>query len=293
LEETPGGTGAVDGGESSGLFAGTFGSVETHRTIFTLSSFVEGDIWVLFFSPPEPTTGDHNSLSYPDPNLGDPKHGQGHDNGFCHQNTGVCLNVRGLLTHYDEAIVDSGSTQVFTFLVSCPRGANTCDHMAFGAGLPGSDVYDDRWTVTVDRVVGTDDWVLTVYNPFGEIVEDEVVVTVQQIDNTFITGTWNVVVSIAGSFGTPIDDGVPADQNRHLHFTVSDSNGGVSNYIFNEGISVNDIDAYPQIESSFDESLEYDQICVNENINKRYSCAFDKVRDWTIKNAEKTLSEMS
>jgi len=115
----------------------------------------------------------------------------------------------------------------------------------------------------------------------------------QTIDQTFITATFNIPVDIPGSFGTLDGVGDPHENNRHLHVTVSDSNGGASNYIFNEGIFVDDIYAYPQVEASFDESLEYDQICVNENINKRYSCAFDKVKDWTIKNAEKTLSEVS
>jgi len=228
---------------------------------------------------------------YPNPNLGDPKHGEGHDNGFCHFSN--CLNVRERLTHFDETIVDSGSTQVFTLLVSCPRGANTCNHIELGGGLPGSDVYDNRWSATVDREGVTDNWILTVYNPFGEIVAEEVVVTVQTVDLTFVTATFNIPVLIPGSFGTLDGVGDPHENNRHIHVTVWDNRGGASNYIFNEGIFVDDIYAYPQVEASFDESLEYDNICVNENINKRYSCTFDKVKEWTIKNAEKTLSEMS
>ena len=42
----------------------------------------------------------------------------------------------------------------------------------------------------------------------------------------------------------------------------------------------------------YEKPLELESLCLNENPNKRYTCAFDKVREWTIKNAEKTLSEL-
>jgi hypothetical protein len=64
------------------------------------------------------------------------------------------------------------------------------------------------------------------------------------------------------------------------------------NYIFNDGMYVDDIYAYPQAESLYDNPLVYEELCLNENPNKRYTCAFDKVRDWTIKNAEDKLKEI-
>jgi len=202
------------------------------------------------------------------------------------------MSVDGFFNHFPETTVRQGSTQSFTVLVNCPRGADTCNHISLGAGLPDSDFYDDQWTVTVDRQPRSDNWGLTVYNPFGEIDADAVSVTVQPVGNSFVTATFNVKFLIPGSIGTFDGVGVPQENNRHIHVTVWASNGGASNYIFNEGIFVDDIYAYPQVETSFDESLEYDQICVNENINKRYSCAFDKVREWTIKNAEEKLNEI-
>jgi len=241
------------------------------------------------FGPaPVLTAGNDNSI-YPDPNLGDPKHGQGHDNGFCMNLN--CINVNGLFNHFSETTVPQGSTQTFTVLVSCPRGANTCNHIALGGGLPGSDVYDDRWTATVNRQVNSDNWDLTVYNPFGEI--GEVTVTVQSVGQSFVTASFNIQFLIPGSVGTPDGIGDPQENNRNIHVTVWDSNGGASNYIFNEGIYVDDIYAYPEIETSYEEPLEIEKLCLNENPNKRYTCAFDKVREWTIKNAEKALSQIS
>ncbi len=229
------------------------------------------------------------NLPYPDPNLGDVRHGQGHDNGFCMNLN--CINVNGLFNHFSETTVPQGSTQTFTFLVNCPRGANTCNHISLAGALPDADFYDDRWSATVDRQVNSDNWVLTVYNPFGEI--GEVTVTVQSVGNSFVTASFNITFLIPGSVGTPDGIGDPQENNRHVHVTVWDSNGGASNYIFNEGIYVDDIYAYPQIETSYEDPLEVEPLCLNENANKRYTCAFDKVREWTIKNAEKKLEELS
>jgi len=233
---------------------------------------------------------DQGGTAYPDPHLGDPTNrlDAGHDNGFCmNQN---CINVRGYFNHFPETTVRQGSTQTFTLLVDCQRGANLCNHFEIAGALPDSKFYEYQWATTVDRQPGTDNWDLTVTNPFGEI--GEVTVTVQKIDATFMTATFNVEFLIPGSIGTHDGIGDPQENNRHLHVTVWDSNGGMRNYIFNEGMYVDDIYAYPQIEESFDPVLEYDPLCLNENINKRYTCAFEKVRQGTVENAEKTLLEI-
>ncbi len=229
------------------------------------------------------------NILYPDPHLGDPKHGQGHDDGFCMNLN--CINVNGFFNHFSETTIPQGSTQTFTVLVSCPRGANTCNHISLAGALPDADFYDDRWSATVNRETKSDNWVLTVYNPFGEI-GDDVTVTVQSVGQSFVTASFNIPFLIPGSFGTPDGIGDPQENNRHIHVTVWDSNGGASNYIFNEGMYVDDIYAYPQVETSYETPLEIEPLCLNENPNKRYTCAFDKVREWTIKNAEETLSKL-
>jgi len=238
--------------------------------------------------PGETPTGLGFGTLYPDPHLGDPKHGEGHDNGFCmNQN---CINVNGLFNHYPVTTVPQGSTQAFTVLINCQRGANTCNHITLAGVLPDSDFYDDQWSATVDRQIKSDNWDLTVNNPFGEI--GEVTVTVQTVDQTFITATFNVQFLIPGSIGTPDGIGDPQENNRHLHVTVWDDHGGASNYIFNEGMYVDDIYAYPQVETSYDEALEYEALCLNENPNKRYTCAFDLVKEWTTKQAEEKLKQI-
>jgi hypothetical protein len=131
---------------------------------------------------------------------------------------------------------------------------------------------------------------LTTNNPFGEI--GEVTVTVQTVSQSFISVTYNIPFLIPGSIGTHDGIGYPQENNRHLHVTVWADNGGMSNYIFNEGVYVDDIYAYPQVETSYDAPLEYEALCLNEDSTKRYTCAFEKVKQWTIKNAEEKLKEV-
>ena len=158
--------------------------------------------------------------------------------------------------------------------------------------MPDADFYDDRWTVTLQKQPTTDIWDISVMNDYGEINEDGVTATVQPVGQTMITSTINVPFVFPGSIGTA--DGVDAahENNRHLHVTVHDSHAGSSNYIFNEGMYVEDIYAYPQVETPHEMPLLYEKLCLNEDESKRYTCAFDKVRDWTRENAEKTMLEI-
>jgi len=273
---------------------------EDGTELFTLSAAGQGPDFLSFIDAQSrglaiiviegPPSNVEGSSSYQDPNLGDVRHGQGHDNGFCH--FANCINVNGFFNHFPETSVPQGSTQSFTILVNCPRGASTCNHISLGGGLPDSDFYDDQWTVTIDRQIRSENWDLTVYNPFGEIDGDAVSVTVQSVGQSFVTATFNIPFLIPGSVGTQDGIGDPHENNRHLHVTVWDSNGGSSNYIFNEGIYVDDIYAYPQVETSYDEPLEYEALCLNENPNKRYTCAFDLVKEWTTKQAEEKLKQI-
>lgn len=234
-----------------------------------------------------PSSG-KGSTTAQDPNLGDVRHGTGHPNGFCmNQN---CMDVDGYFNHFPEKSIAQGSTQAFTILVNCPRGADTCNHIEIAGTLPDADFYDYRWAATVDRQQGTDNWDLTTTNTFEEI--GDVSVSIQEIGQSFVSATFNIPFDKSGSIGTPDGNEVPQENNRHIHVTVWDNSAGNSNYIFNDGVLVEDIYAYPQTETTFDAPLEYEQLCLNENSNKRHTCAFDKVKDWTIKNAEEKLQEI-
>jgi len=78
-----------------------------------------------------------------------------------------------------------------------------------------------------------------------------------------------------------------------LNIEVRDSGGGYRDFKFNDGIAIADAYAYPSIETSYEQPLEIAPLCLNENPNKRYTCAFGMVRDWTIKNAEAALEQIT
>ena len=50
--------------------------------------------------------------------------------------------------------------------------------------------------------------------------------------------------------------------------------------------------ALATIQAHLEEIKQNKDIIKVENPNKRYTCAFDKVREWTIKNAEAALGQI-
>jgi len=73
---------------------------------------------------------------------------------------------------------------------------------------------------------------------------------------------------------------------------VRDNKHGVQNTYLNEGVQFKDAHAYPYIETAFEAPLEVEPLCIGEDVFHRGNCAFEKVRDWTIKNAEETMRQM-
>ena len=59
-----------------------------------------------------------------------------------------------------------------------------------------------------------------------------------------------------------------------------------------EGASSFAIPRVKESKAAFEAPLEVGKLCLNEDSSKRHTCAFDKVKDWTIQNAEQTLAEM-
>ena len=73
---------------------------------------------------------------------------------------------------------------------------------------------------------------------------------------------------------------------------VQDEERGVRTFWFNEGVEFKDSDAYPSIVTEFEESLEIDSLCLNEDPTYRYSCAFAENRDRATQLAEETLRQI-
>jgi len=76
-----------------------------------------------------------------------------------------------------------------------------------------------------------------------------------------------------------------------IRIQVGDEERGQRTFWFNEGVEIIDSDAYPSIETEFEKPLEIDSLCLNEDPDYRYSCAFAKKLQLEIERAEKLLAE--
>ena len=125
----------------------------------------------------------------------------------------------------------------------------------------------------------------------GEI--GEVTSTVQQVNGGRDTQSSSTIEFVVPALlGTELVNGEPLEGSQIINVEVRDNRGGYAMYIFNEGFLVDDIFAYPEIATSYEAALEYEKLCINEDETDRYTCAFDLVKQWTIKQAEEKLKEV-
>jgi len=270
LEETPGGTGTV--GVSTGIFAGIFGTVETHRTISTSASEVRGDIWVIFNV--KKTSG--GGIGEP-PTIGMNMAGTKLIVTCGVNFDGQCFTITAPFHEEFKLYEMMSGTHTISITMYCPQGVQTCNYAGIGI-MPYSESMDNTT------------WKIEVYKDFEgnlttEITDPEgylgtVTITTQILDDKF----W--VVSYTVDFKNkdtgPMMFGVQA----------RDDNYTVRNWYLNEGVMFIDSDAYPSIETEFEKYLEIDSLCLNEDPTSRYSCAFAENRDLATQLAEDTVRQM-
>jgi len=219
-----------------------------------------------------------SSNAYEDPTIG-----KSHDGKQVVEN-GICIDIRCWTVtanyHQDFELVEmfSDSTHTITTTVFCQHGVNKCNYVAFGVSPYGTNINDSVWKIILQKD-HRDNWTMKVIDPDGHL--GEITSTTQIVNDG---GHLSASVTIEFKKPTP---------GMILNIEVRDSGGGYRDFKFNDGIAIADAYAYPSIETSYEQPLEITPLCLNENPNKRYTCAFDKVRDWTIKNAEAALEQIT
>jgi len=208
--------------------------------------------------------------------------------GFCFDQ--YCLDVLEYFNHLPIQQVSSGSTHTITLTAYIPNGVRVANYASVGASPPGTDINSVEWNMIIQRNAVTGEHELTEYDPNNMI--GTVTVTVQEVDLNTIIYTFNIQFLTPASIGTVDGNATPPEDNMFIVTEIRDSNGGSARNIFNEGIFVDDIYAYPQIEGLYQLPVEVESLCLNEDSTQRYTCAFDLVREWTIKQAEEKLKEM-
>ena len=215
-----------------------------------------------------------NSISHEDPTIGKTRGGlQVVENGICIDI--ICWTVtENYYQDFELVEMLSDSTHTITATVYCHNGVTKCNYVAFGVSPYGTNINDSVWKLILQKD-HLDNWTMKVIDPENYL--GEVTSTTQKIkDGRYLSAS----VTIEFKKPTP---------GMILNVEVRDSKGGYRDFKFNDGVEIVDAYAYPSIETSYESPLEIKPLCLNENSNKRYTCAFDKVRDWTIKNAETTL----
>lgn len=212
----------------------------------------------------------------------DPTIGKSH-NGRQVVENGICIDIQCWTVtadyHQDFELVEmlSDSTHTISTTVFCQNGVHKCNYVAYGVSPYGTNINDSVWKIILQKD-HLDNWTMKIIDPdwyLGEVTSTTQIVN----DNRYLSASATI------EFKKPTPGMI-------LNVEVRDSGGGYRDFKFNDGVAIIDAYAYPQIEALYDPPLEIKPLCLNENPNKRYTCAFDKVREWTIKNAEAALEQI-
>ncbi len=190
---------------------------------------------------------------------------------------GKCFTITAPFHEEFKLYEMMSGTHTISITMYCASGVQTCNYAAIGI-MPYSESMDNTtWKIELYKDFEGN---LTTVTTDPEGFLGTVTVTTQIIDGKF----W--IVSFTVDFKNkdtgPMMFGVQARDSYHA----------VRNWYLNEGVEFKDSDAYPSIETEFQEYLEIDSLCLNEDPTYRYSCAFDKVQDLATKNAESLLEDI-
>jgi len=225
-----------------------------------------------FFLPPSGGGGD----SWEPPTIGPDR------KGVLQVNDGICINVTCWDVtqdyHVDFELYEMlTGTNTISLEILCPHGVNDCNYVAIGITKPGDNVNAPIWSIGISKnLQGV--WTPKIQDPEGRL--GEITFTTQVIDN------YRLGVSFTIDFKN-----LPTDESW-LWVQLRDTNHGIRNFYFNEGIKFVDSDAYPEVESAYEKPIKVEPLCINESSNHRNSCAFEKVKNWTTQNAQKTLDDI-
>jgi len=177
------------------------------------------------------------------------------------------------------------SPHTISNVIHCDKGVEYCNYIAVGFMGLTDDFNNPVMTVSASKDhLGT--WTLNWFDPNdyisdpGDAVPADIVFVPQIIDNKLLGTSFTI-------------DFKNKDTGQlKMGIQVRDSYNGVRNFYFNEGVEFIDADAYPDLNTAYDEPIEVEPLCFGQNNPDRNSCAFAKIKDWATANAEETLRQM-
>ncbi len=187
-----------------------------------------------------------------------------------------CFTISAPFHEEFELFEMMSGTHTISITMWCPKGVSDCAYAGIGV-MPYSASMDNPT------------WIIEVYKDF------EGNITVVKTDPEGFLGAVTVSDRIEGTFWvTSFTIEFKNIDTDPMMFGVQarTQNGNVWNWYLNEGVQFKDSDAYPSIDTVYDDLLEIDSLCLDEDPTYRYSCAFDTVRERAIQVAEETLRQM-
>jgi len=174
------------------------------------------------------------------------------------------------------------SPHTITNTIFCNEGVQECDYVGISF-MTSTDQFGEL-VMMVEAQKTNGDWTISWYDPqdFIQDPDDDTpgeITFTAQIEGDFLLTSFTI------NFKNK-DTG-----ELVIRIQVGDEERGVGTFWFNEGVEFKDSDAYPSIETEFEKPLEIDSLCLNEDPDYRYSCAFAKKIQLEIERAEKLLEE--
>ncbi len=197
------------------------------------------------------------------------------ENGFCID--ADCFTVTKLFHEEFQLYEMMSGTHTLSTLVYCAQGVGHCNYSAIGIMPYDKDMNDAVWKIEM-KGNHLGEWTPVIYDPEGFL--GEVTITTQIISDKFLSVSYTI--EFKNKQTPPMKVGVQLRDDKH----------GVRNFYFNEGVKFNDSDAYPYVETLFEQSIEVKPLCINPQPHDRDSCGFELVRDWTQKKAQDLLNDM-
>jgi len=177
------------------------------------------------------------------------------------------------------------SPHTISNVIHCAKGVLYCNYIAVGFMGLTDDFNNPVMTVSASKD-HLGDWTIDWYDPDnyisdpGDATPADIVFVPQIIDNKLLGTSFT------------IDFNNKDTGQLKMGIQVRDSYNGVRNFYFNEGVEFKDADAYPKVETAYEQPIEVEPLCFGQNNPDRNSCQFSKIKDWATLNAEETLRQM-
>jgi len=189
---------------------------------------------------------------------------------------GQCFTISAPFHEEFKLFEMMSGTHTISITMWCPKGVSDCAYAAIGVMPYSASMDNPTWKIEAYKDFEGN---ITIVKTDPEGFLGEVTVT-NQIEGTFWVTSFTIEFKNIDT--GPMMFGVQARTQ----------NGNVWNWYLNEGVEFKDSDAYPSIVTIYDDLLEIDSLCLNEDPTNRYSCAFEKIRERAIQVAEETLRQI-